>query len=59
MPEITKPEITKRIFLIGCPRSGTTIAQVMLAGHPEILSFPETQFFKWAVGLHRRPQLRL
>ena len=58
-PEVAKPEVTKRVFLVGCPRSGTTIAQVMLAAHPEVLSFPETQFFKWAVGLRRRPQLRI
>lgn len=35
-----------RVFLVGCPRSGTTLLQGMLASHPEIESFPETHFFE-------------
>lgn len=35
----------KRIFLVGAPRSGTTILQSLLAAHPKITSFPETKFF--------------
>ncbi len=38
-------KIRKRIFLVGAPRSGTTLLQSMLAGHPEVCSFPETHFF--------------
>ncbi|MDJ1174986.1 sulfotransferase family protein [Roseofilum capinflatum] len=34
------------IFLVGCPRSGTTFLQSAIAAHPTIHSFPETQFFK-------------
>jgi hypothetical protein len=34
-----------RIFLVGCPRSGTTLLQSLLAGHPQIISFPESHFF--------------
>ncbi len=34
-----------RLFLIGCPRSGTTLLQSMIASHPQVVSFPETHFF--------------
>ena len=34
--------IAGRLFVIGCPRSGTTLLQSLLAAHPEVLSFPET-----------------
>lgn len=44
-----------RIFLVGCPRSGTTLLQSMLAAHPAIASFPESHFF---VKLLPRPVLR-
>ena len=37
--------INKRVFLVGCSRSGTTILQVLIAGHDSIYSFPETFFF--------------
>jgi hypothetical protein len=37
----------KRIFLVGAPRSGTTIVQSLLAAHPKIKSFPETKFFQY------------
>lgn len=33
------------VFLVGCPRSGTTWLQSMLACHPSIYSGPETHFF--------------
>lgn len=34
-----------RAFLIGCPRSGTTLLQSLLFAHPGVVSFPETFFF--------------
>lgn len=37
--------IPTRVFLVGCPRSGTTLLQSILASHPSILSFPESHFF--------------
>ena len=32
-------------FIIGCPRSGTTLLQSLLTAHPKIASFPESHFF--------------
>ncbi len=36
--------IEARLFLVGCPRSGTTLLQSMLAAHSRIASFPESHF---------------
>ena len=30
--------------MVGCPRSGTTLLQSLLAAHPQIASFPESHF---------------
>jgi Sulfotransferase family len=35
----------RAVFLVGCPRSGTTLLQSMLAAHSQIESFPESKFF--------------
>lgn len=40
----------KRIFLVGAPRSGTTILQSLLAAHPKIISFPESKFFHYLLS---------
>lgn len=54
--------IKTRVFIVGCPRSGTTLLQSMLYANPEIYSFPETHFFKilFSVGeqltLRRKPR---
>jgi len=37
--------IQGRVFLVGCPRSGTTLLQSFLAAHPQIYSLRETDFF--------------
>lgn len=37
--------IQQRVFIVGCPRSGTTLLQSMLATHTDIFSFPESHFF--------------
>ncbi len=42
------------VFLVGCPRSGTTWLQKLLASHPKIHSGEESHFFSLYVG----PQLR-
>jgi hypothetical protein len=35
----------RRFFLVGCPRSGTTLLQSMTARHPAVFSFPESHYF--------------
>jgi hypothetical protein len=49
-----QPSISQRVFLVGCPRSGTTLLQSMLMSHPRIESFPETKFFARGFGGRRR-----
>jgi len=45
----------RRTFIVGCPRSGTTIVQAMLARHPDVATLPETAFFEQLYGeLHWR-----
>ncbi len=34
-----------RVFIVGCPRSGTTLLQTILAAHPSVLTFRESHFF--------------
>ncbi len=41
----TQSSVKSRVFIVGCPRSGTTLLQVLLASHPDIISFPESHFF--------------
>jgi hypothetical protein len=36
--------VTRPIVVIGCPRSGTTLVQLMLHAHPRIAVPPETRF---------------
>jgi Sulfotransferase family len=50
--------IKTRAFLVGCPRSGTTLLQSMLFAHPSIYSLPETAFFDAMVGIYKRAFLR-
>lgn len=40
----------RRTFVVGCPRSGTTIVQSLLARHPDIFTLPETGFFEQLYG---------
>ncbi|MBC2605826.1 sulfotransferase family protein [Pelagicoccus albus] len=42
---MAKLTIKRRIFIVGTPRSGTTLLQSLLASHPLIHSVPETHFF--------------
>ncbi|MEL7035898.1 MAG: sulfotransferase [Cyanobacteria bacterium J06592_8] len=46
----------KPLFLVGCPRSGTTLLQSLLAAHPEIASLPESKFFQYAIPSIRYPK---
>jgi len=41
--------IKNRIFVVGCPRSGTTLLQGLLNTHPAITSFTESHFFDFGV----------
>lgn len=34
-----------RLFIVGCPRSGTTLLQSLLASHPALISAPESHAF--------------
>ena len=43
---MTQPVIERRIFIVGAPRSGTTLAQSLLAAHSEITSYTESHFFR-------------
>ncbi len=38
-------EISQRFFLVGVPRSGTSLLQALLASHTQITSFTESHFF--------------
>ena len=40
----------QRLFLVGCPRSGTTLLQSLLAAHSDIVSFPESHFYTTVVS---------
>ena len=48
-----------RAFLIGCPRSGTTLLQSLIAAHPDAVSLPETFFFARIAPTGRRGRLGL
>ena len=42
---MTRDSMDRRIFIVGVPRSGTTLLQSLLAAHSEIASFTESHFF--------------
>jgi hypothetical protein len=44
-----KQKIKGRFFLVGCPRSGTTLLQSLIVAHSQIASFPESKFFQRVV----------
>lgn len=51
--------LNRPIFVVGCPRSGTTLVQCILSASSQAFSFPETHFFSWVlpslgVGPHAR-----
>ena len=48
-----------RAFLVGCPRSGTTLLQSLIAAHPDAISLPETFFFARIAPTGRRGRLGL
>lgn len=48
--------VRRRVFVVGCPRSGTTLLQSLLHAHRQIRSQPETHFLPMMLGSeeHRR-----
>jgi hypothetical protein len=48
----------EKFFIVGCPRSGTTMVQQALNRHSGIVIPPETKFFFSFLGHTRRGQLR-
>jgi hypothetical protein len=42
--EVTLGTSDRPVFVVGCPRSGTTLVQLMLHSHPRIAIPPETRF---------------
>ncbi len=48
----------EKFFIVGCPRSGTTMVQQALNRHSGIVIPPETKFFFSFLGHSRRVQLR-
>lgn len=46
----------KKLFIVGCPRSGTTVVQQALNRHSEIVIPPETKFFYYFYGQPRSRQ---
>src|SRR6266852_1380392 len=48
----------EKFFIVGCPRSGTTMVQQALNRHSQIVIPPETKFFFSFCGHSRERQLR-
>jgi len=44
----------RRILVMGCSRSGTTLLQSLLANHSQVHTFPETGVFLKALGMRGR-----
>jgi hypothetical protein len=41
--------LSRPIFVVGCPRSGTTLVQCILSASSLAFSLPETHFFSWVL----------
>jgi Sulfotransferase family len=41
--------LERPIFVVGCPRSGTTLVQCILSASSQAFSLPETHFFSWVL----------
>lgn len=48
-------QVINRIFIVGCPRSGTTLLQSILASHSQVKSFPESHVFFFIDANLRKP----
>lgn len=45
--------IAARVFMVGCPRSGTTLLQSLLTAHPQVFSVPESHLYARLTSRHR------
>ena len=43
---MNQPSNLRRVFVVGCPRSGTTLLQSLLSANSRVASFPESHFFE-------------
>ena len=48
-----RPLAMNRVFIVGCPRSGTTLLQALLSTQSDVTSFPESHFFPHLFSHHR------
>lgn len=46
--------VSGRALIVGSGRSGTTLLQALVGSHPEVVTFPETQFGEATVGEYER-----
>ena len=54
-----KPDIARLpVFLVGCHRSGTTLARFLLDAHPNLACPPESKFIAGLKAFHDYPQCR-
>ncbi|UGB38527.1 sulfotransferase family protein [Frateuria soli] len=61
VPGVAKVErgAVRSVLVVGCPRSGTTLMQSIIAAHPEVFSSPETHFFADSVGQRSERMFRM
>ncbi|NEO86031.1 MAG: sulfotransferase [Spirulina sp. SIO3F2] len=52
-------DLQRRIFIVGCGRSGTTLLQCLVAAHSKIISFPESKMLQYLVPHHEPRRLAL
>lgn len=50
---MTEPSDLKRVFIVGCPRSGSTWSTFLLAQHPEVATFQHAKVFDYLIGMKR------
>lgn len=58
-PRPSEPAAKPPVFVVGCPRSGTTLVRRMLDAHPAFSCGPETQFLTELRVVERRSWRRL
>jgi len=53
-PDASSSPVLPPIFVVGCPRSGTTLLRVILDSHPSISCGPESRFLWGLRGIEER-----